>query len=147
MAQIQRVDPFHELRRFTSAPGLFWRGFRARPLGDAETRWALPLDVVRRDDDVVVSASIPGVDPDAIKVTVENGTLTISGSSGQEQESEKSGYLLRERRSGSFFRSIRLPDEVDGEKAESEYRNGVLTITLPKEESSKARTIDVKVRN
>ncbi len=147
MAQIQRWDPFHELRRLTSTPGFFWRGYRARPVGDTETRWALPLDVVRHDDSVVVSASIPGVDPDQINVTVEDGILSIAGTSNGESESENSGYVLRERRSGSFFRSIRLPDEVDSDGAESEYRNGVLTITLPKEESRKSKVIDVKVSN
>ena len=147
MAQLQRWDPFHELRRLSSTPGIFWRGYRRGPDADADSRWTLPVDVVRNDDSVVVTASIPGVAPDEIKVTVEDGILSISGASSEATEFEDSGYLLRERRSGSFSRSIRLPDEVDSDTAESEYRNGVLTITLPKEESRKSRVIDVKVGN
>ena len=145
--QIQRWGPFHELRQITGTPGLFFRSFGTKPFGHAAGRWTLPLDVVGNDDSLVVSASIPGVAPEDIKVTVEDGILSIAASSNEENESGNSGYLLRERRSGSFFRSVRLPKGVNPDGAESEYSNGVLTITLPKEESSKSRVIDVKVRN
>ncbi len=145
--QIQRWDPFHELRQLTGSPESFVRGFGVKPVGRASGRWTLPLDVAGNDDSLVVSASIPGVAPEDIKVTVEDGILSIAASANEENESAKSGYLLRERRSGSFFRAVRLPEGVSADGAESEYRNGVLTITLPKEESSKSQVIDVKVRN
>ena len=145
--QIQRWDPFQEFRQIAGTPGLFFRSNGPRRFGHAAGRWTLPLDVVGNDDSLVVSASIPGVAPEDIKVTVEDGILSIAGSSNEENESGNSGYLLRERRSGSFFRSVRLPKGVNPDGAESEYRNGVLTITLPKAESSKSRVIDVKVRN
>lgn len=145
--QIQRWDPFRELRQITSTPGFFFRGFGPRHFGHAAGRWTLPLDVVGSDDSLIVSASIPGVSPEDIKVTVEDGILSIAGNSNEDNESGNSGYLLRERRSGSFFRSVRLPKGVNPDGAESEYRNGVLTITLPKEESRKSRVIDVKVHN
>ena len=145
--QIQRWDPFQELRQIASTPRVFFRGFGPRHFGHAAGRWTLPLDVMGNDDSLVVSASIPGVSPEDIKVTVEDGILSIAGSSKEDNESGNSGYLLRERRSGSFARSVRLPKGVDPDGAESEYRNGVLTITLPKEESRKSRVIDVKVHN
>ena len=145
--QIQRWDPFQEFRQIASTPRVFFRGFGPRHSGYAAGRWTLPLDVVDNDDSLVVSASIPGVSPEDIKVTVEDCTLTIAGGSNEDNESGNSGYLLRERRSGSFFRSVRLPKGVNPDGAESEYRNGVLTITLPKEESRKSRVIDVQVHN
>ena len=145
--KIQRWDPFQEIRQLVNTPGLFLRGFGPEAFDQPSREWTLPLDVVGNDDSLVVSASIPGVAPKDIEVTVEDGILSITGSSNEDNESGNSGYLLRERRSGAFSRSVRLPKGVNPDEAKAEYRNGVLTVILPKAESGKSKVIDVKVHN
>ena len=104
-------------------------------------RWDIAMDVVQDGDDLIVHASLPGVDPDEIQVTLEDGLLTIEGETGSATEEQKGDYLLRERRFGRFHRALRLPNSVDAEKAQPSYANGVLTITVPKQEAKKARKI------
>ena len=106
-----------------------WRGLGPTgggPNSDIEN-WGIPLDVVRDGDDVVVKASLPGVKPDEINVTIEDNVLTVSGQTSSEEEHKEGTYLIRERRTESFHRSIRLPDSIDANKAESAYETGVLT--------------------
>ena len=145
--KIQRWDPFQEVRQLMNTPGLLLRGLGAEPFDQPSSGWTVPLDVVGNSDSLVVSASIPGVAPEDVKVTVEDGVLTIAGSLNEEQKSGKVNYLLRERRAGSFYRSLRLPDGIESEGAESDYRNGVLRITFPIQDSKKPTVIDVKVHN
>ncbi len=144
---MQKWNPLAEMREMEDAMNRVWRGFGRRP---AETnggeRWHIPLDVVEDGDDIVVHASLPGAAPDQIEVNVEDGVLTIGAKTEDDKETKQGGYLLRERRSGSYHRALRLPDTVDEEKAESAYDRGVLTVTFPKQESKKARRLDIKVR-
>ena len=144
MAQLQRWDPFRELNRLASLSGL-WHSTEALPVGRAKKSWSLPLDVIQGADDVIVSASIPGADPDAIKVTINDGVLSIASSSNQEQLTESDKYILRECRSGTFSRSIVVPSDIDTERVKSSYHNGILTITLPKAESSRTKQIEVEI--
>jgi HSP20 family protein len=88
---------------------------------------------------------MPGVNPEDIDVTVEDGVLTIRAEKKTETETEDERYLIRERASGSFYRALRLPDMVDAEKIESHYENGVLTVVMPKAEEKKKKQIQVKV--
>lgn len=122
-----------------------WRGISGF---DGESRpadaWAIPVDMAVRDDRVEISASLPGLKPDDIHVTVDNGVLAIRGELKSEDERQTDSYVVRERRTGSFYRAIRLPEDVDHEKAESTYENGILTITFPKAKNKRARTIEVK---
>ena len=119
-----------------------WRGFRR---GHEFRNWAVPVDVLREDDSIVVRASLPGVKPEEIEVTVEDGLLTIQGQTGVEGEDGEGNYVVRERRVGKFHRAFRLSDAVDTSKAESHYEDGVLTVTFPKVEAKKAKRLEVKV--
>ena len=131
---IQRWNPFLDLRAFNRARfGAFESG-----------RWPIPIDVVSEGEDVVVRASLPGLKPEDISVTLDDRLLTIEGEASGDSESENGGYLLRERRVGRFSRSLRLPRSVDTDNAEPTYENGVLTIGFPRQESSKARQLEVK---
>jgi HSP20 family protein len=107
--------------------------------------WSIPLDVVQKTDEVEVKASLPGIKPEEIDITIEDNVLTIKAESASESETEEAGYLVRERSFGSFFRALRLPDSVDSEKVRSTYENGVLEITLPKAEEKKRKQIKVNV--
>ncbi len=140
---LRRWDPFRELRNVEHAINQAWRGYG----GDAESppagSWRVPLDVVREEDGLTVHASLPGIDAENIEVSVEDSVLTIAAATLSEAERKQDDYLLRERRSGSFRRSLRLPDSVDTEAIKPVYRNGVLTITIPKAESGKPRRLAV----
>jgi HSP20 family protein len=136
---IERWSPFADIRRLDDVFSKFWRG----NLAESQEAWSIPLDVTRNQDDVVVKASLPGLDKDKLDVTIEENVLTIRAELSEEGEREDSGYLLRERRTGSFFRAIRLPETVDSEKVSSVYKDGVLTVNLPKLEEKKAKKITI----
>ena len=115
-----------------------------RSYNGSQEGWTLPVDVVNEDEEVVVKASLAGFKPEEIHVTVEDGVLAIKAETEEKAESNENGYVLRERRSGSFYRSLRLSDSVDAENVESAYENGVLSVRLPRVESKKAKVIEVK---
>ena len=140
-------SPFGELRQMQENMDRMWRRSGSFNHDDHSgfEAWAAPLDVVADGDDFVVRASMPGVAPDNIQVSIEDNVMTIRGETASHFEGTEGSYLMRERRSGSFHRSLRLPDTVDQEKAEPRYEHGVLTVTLPKAEAMKARQFEVKV--
>ena len=144
---MQRRTPFNELRQMQDNMDRMWRRFGAsnQEDGSGMEAWAAPLDVVADGDDFVVRASLPGVAPENIQVSIEDNVLTIRGETASHFENTEGNYLMRERRSGSFHRSLRLPDTVDQNNAEPRYEHGVLTITLPKAEAKKAKQFEVKV--
>ena len=138
---LERWDPFKEFRRLDRNRYGLSRGIL---IGDRIDHWALPVDVFHDGDNIVVQASIPGVAPEDIQVTIEEGVLGIKVERKAENEERDGNYLRRERRSGRFQRALRLPDTVDVDKAETRYDQGVLTVTLPKIEAKKAKRLEVK---
>src|SRR5918998_3667409 len=92
--------------------------------------WAPAIDVLENDGDLVIRAEIPGAKPEDVDVTVQSGVLTISGRRQEEREEERGGYLVRERRYGSFRRSLQLPEDVDESKINARFENGVLEVTI-----------------
>jgi len=101
-----------------------------RQQGDAPTRWAPVLDVLQEDGDVDVRAELPGVRPDDVDITLHNGILTISGERKAEEQREGSGYYVRERRYGSFRRSMTLPQGVDESSISARFDGGVLEVRV-----------------
>ncbi len=142
---LQRWYPIYDLRRMHEAMNRRWREYNPAHIGDAHRGWAIPIDVVEEGDELLVRASLPGVNPDEIDVSIEDRVLTIKGEAKVEEESKDGGYFIRERRTGSFRRSVRLPETADTEKAKTQYENGVLTVALPKLESKKAKRLAVTV--
>ena len=108
-----------------------------------ERRHAFPVDLSETDDAVVAKAALPGVNPEEVDVSVNDDFLTIKGETKQEMKDEREQYLHRELTYGAFSRTVQLPASVDHEKATAEYEGGVLTVTLPKLEGQRARTIKV----
>ena len=142
MATIQRWDPFRELLGIQDAIGRPWR---RSALPTRASSWVLPVDVREDENAFEISASVPGVPKDDIDVAVEHGVLTIQAKTGDADTAAGDGYLLRERRAGSFYRALRLSDRVDAAAATSRYADGVLTVTVPKLETSKPKRIEVTV--
>lgn len=143
---MRKWDPFNELRRMQENMDHLWRGFSqpSSGYGDMEG-WAIPLDVVQEGDNIVVHASLPGVKPSDLNVTIENDVLTIRGQTVGENERKEGNYLMRERHTGSFHRSLRLPDTLDVDKVQSSYDQGVLTIAFPKVEAKQARRLFINM--
>jgi HSP20 family protein len=124
-------DPLSEMNRLFNQ--MF--GGVARRTGEEQRTqdagWAPAIDVIQEDEDLVVRAEIPGAKPEDVDVTIHNGILTISGKVEEEREEERGGYLVRERRSGSFRRSLQLPHDVDEDQIKANFENGVLEVRVP----------------
>ena len=140
---LRRWEPLRELRTMEDTINRLWRGYGGESADPTVEGWSVPLDVVREGDKIMVHASLPGVDPENIDVSVEDSVLTITATTNADVEREDGEYLMRERRTGSFHRALRLPDTVDTERIQPGYKNGVLTITIPKAESKKAKRLKV----
>ena len=140
---LQRWDPLFDFRRRHYTTDRFVRGFPQAVNGGETKRWSIALDAVEEDDKLVVRASLPGIAPEEIKVTIEDGVLTIDGETKVDEEGKVGNYLIRERRTGSFHRAVRLPDTVDVDQAETNYDEGILTVAFPKAESKRARQLTV----
>ncbi len=124
-------DPLSEVNRmFDDAFGGLMRRPGGRQTGAELTEWAPAVDVLQRDGDLVVRAELPGVSPEDVDITLHNRVLTISGQRREEQEEQRGGYYVRERRSGSFSRSMTLPEGVDEDSIRARYENGVLEVTI-----------------
>ncbi len=135
---MQRIDPFREFRKLDEMLSRAWQG---EGDGHVERRWAIPIDLTQDGDDVVLRATIPGVAPEDMDVTVEDGVLTINAETPNDSDAS---FIIRERRAGKLYRALRLPNTLDVGKAESDYRHGVLTLTFPKVEAVKARRLEIK---
>ena len=106
--------------------------------------WGGPaMDVYEEGDNLVVEAHLPGIKPEDLDVNVERGVLTISGKTEAEQERKDRNYLLREKRSGRFSRSIQLPAKYRTEECRANFEHGVLKLTFPKAEEAKPRRIQI----
>jgi HSP20 family protein len=90
-----------------------------------------------------VVAEVPGINKEDISVTVDKGMITISGEKASMKEEQETAYYLKETSVGSFSRSFQLPGEVDGTKVDANYKDGVLTVTMPKQEESKGKKIEI----
>lgn len=128
---------------------LFDRFFGQLGLGQSTQMWMPVVDVKETADDIQVTAELPGIAPDDVSVTVENGVLTISGEKKQEvvESKEDANYHVFERRYGRFERSFTLPRTVDAERVKARFQNGVLHITLPKLQEAKPRRVQIEVGN
>ncbi|MFQ5436553.1 MAG: Hsp20/alpha crystallin family protein [Anaerolineae bacterium] len=111
----------------------------------APTNWGFPVDVLENEDGYTVKASVPGFSPDNLDITLEENVLTIKAESASDENVEEEKYHIRERRFGSFSRSIRFPVDVKAGEIEAAYEQGVLTLTVPKAEEVKPKRIEIKV--
>jgi HSP20 family protein len=146
MTTLTRWEPFREMANLSRVMDRFFD----EPFGEMPTLWrrgdgnTLALDVAEQDDQYIVKASIPGIKPEEVEITLTNNVLTIKGETKEENENKQENYHLRERHFGSFVRSIALPNSVDADKIEAVNEHGVLTLTLPKAETVKPKRIEVK---
>jgi HSP20 family protein len=129
-----RGDMEEMMRRFFSEP---------LPLSRAE-EWQPSVDIAEKDGNIVVKAELPGLEAKDIDLTVSGDLLTLKGEKKKEEETREQDYYRREIYAGSFQRIFRLPSEVDDEKVDASFKNGILTITMPKAESVSQKKIEIK---
>ncbi len=143
------VSPFEEMERLMEE--FFPRGWLRRwewpvfPELGRRFEWRMPrVDVIDRDEEVVVKAELPGVDKKDLDVSVTGDTVTIKGQTSHEEKEEKGDYYRSEITRGSFSRTLTLPAEVDATRAKAVFKDGVLQLTLPKKEGAKRHTIRIE---
>lgn len=142
---MERWEPWRDVISLRDAMERLIQENFARPAGSIlpAMRGAVPLDVIEKGDAFEVRASLPGIDPNDVRITVQGETLTIRGQTTGEQERREDNWILRERRSGSFYRSVTLPAPLDADKATARFEQGVLSLVIPKAETAKAKEIPV----
>lgn len=124
--------------------GPFWDDvFTAVQPRTADRQLRPALDVMEDEDAIVVSIELPGIDKDAVNVSIEDGVLSISGEKKTETEKDEANYHVIERSYGSFARSLTLPSHVAFDSADAKFENGVLIITLPKQEQAKPKRLEI----
>ncbi len=146
---LMRWEPFREIMSLRDAMDRLFEDSFVRPsrLWPELGRGELPVDMYQTANDVVVKASIPGLKPDEVDISITGDTLTIKGEHKEEKEVEEQDYFYRERRYGAFSRSLTIPVPVKTEKTEATFENGVLTVTMPKAEEVKPKQIKIKAKS
>ncbi len=134
------LEPFPGLTAFQETMNRLFAEPNGRP-------WIPPVDIVENENELVVKADVPDIKFEDIDVKIENGTLTLRGERNAEKISDKGGWHRMERSYGTFERAFTLPESVDPEQVKADYKNGTLTVTLPKKEIAKPRQVKVEVNH
>jgi len=144
-----RWDPFRELEEVSDRLNRMFARPAARAANGKETMivadWTPSVDISETEGEYQIKAEIPDVKKEDVKVTVEDGVLTIQGERKYEKEEKGKKYHRIERSYGSFVRTFSLPDVIEEEKVKAEFKDGVLNLHLPKSEKAKPKAIEVKV--
>jgi HSP20 family protein len=148
MTMITRWEPFREMRRLHDMLDRAVDDAWLRDGSESVLEGPAAIDVYETDNDVVVKAVMPGVKADEINISVDRDVLTLRGETKAENEEkdEDRNYHFREIRYARYARSLRLPTLVDSDKAKAEFEDGILTLTLPKAEAVKPKSITVKAK-
>src|SRR6266480_5719825 len=143
---IVRYDPFRDLRSLQEEVNRLFTGNVGRSFdeeGIARGAWSPSVDIYENKEQIVLEAELPGMNREDFDLSVENNVITLRGERQFEKKDESDNYHRVERSYGSFTRSFTLPQTVSAEGATAEYSNGVLRVTLPKREETKARRIEI----
>lgn len=145
---LTRWEPAREMMTLREAMDRLFNDAFTRPLSmmrEGGSTWSsLAIDMYQTDNDVVVKAALPGIKPDEVQISVHDEILTIRGETKHEDEQKEQSWHIRERGWGAFERSVMLPAAVVADRAKADFENGILTITLPKSEKAKPKTITIK---
>ena len=144
MSNLIRFEPMREMLTLREAMNQLFDDSFTRPFAMSGGSAAPAIDLYQDSENVVVKAVLPGVKPGDVQISVTADVLTLKGEFSQENEQKDVTYHIREQRFGAFERALRLPTDVQTDKAKADFENGVLTITLPKAEAVKPKTITIK---
>lgn len=150
MSNLTRWEPGREVMTLRDAMDRLFDDAFTRPFSlirEGGSTWSSPaIDMYQTDNEVVVKAALPGLRADEVQINVTGDILTLRGEVKHEEEKKDKSWHIREHRWGSFERSVRLPTGVIADKAQADFQNGILTITLPKLEEVRPKTITVKAK-
>jgi HSP20 family protein len=147
MSNLIRWEPAHEMMTLRDAMDRLFDEAFTRPFSLGNGGWSSPaIDMYQTNDDIVVKAALPGLKAEEVQINVTGDMLTLKGETKQTEEKKEKTYHIREHRWGSFERSVMLPTAVVADKAKAEFENGILTVTLPKAEEVRPKTITVKAK-
>lgn len=144
---VRRPSPYDELLSLRQAMDRLFDNDFSGPFvrlarGERNLR-PMPLDVRTDADSLTIEASLPGIRPEDVEITIEGGTMTLSTSAEEERTEEEGSYLVREIRRGAVTRSIALPEGLEADKASATFENGMLTLHIPRAEQVKPRRIKI----
>ena len=149
MNALTRLNPLWEMKDIQNRLFDLFNQNRARPDGEQESmtvsEWTPLVDIIEDDKEYLIKAELPEVNKGDVKVTVENGLLTISGERKFEKEEKGKRYHRVERAYGSFTRCFALPDDTDNGKVNAEFKDGVLKVRVAKSEQARPKQVEVKV--
>lgn len=137
---LTRWEPFAELGELRSRFDRMFDDF----FDEHERQWTPAIDVERKDGSLVVRADVPGIKPEEVKIEIENDILTVSGEHEERKEQKDKHFLRRERRYGSFSRSLALPVGVDAKKIKASTHDGVVEVTIPLPSEPKKEKVEIK---
>ena len=146
MSNLTRWEPVREMMTLREAMDRLFDDAFTRPASMSGDSVIPAIDLYQNADEVVVKAALPGLEAKDVQISVTADTLTLRGEFKHEGEQKEITYHIREHRNGMFERSVMLPTDVQSDKAKAEFENGVLTVTLPKAETVKPRTITIKAK-
>ncbi len=146
MSNLSRWEPVQQMMTLREAMDRLFNEAFTRPIAYAGGMEMPSVDMYQTDNDVVVKAALPGINPDDVNISVTADVLTLKGDYKQEEDVKDAQYHIREHRHGMFERSIMLPVAVQPDKAKAEFDKGILSVSLPKAEAVKAKTVNIKVK-
>lgn len=154
--EVQKVEPTHALSPFEEMERMFEQNFSRGWMHPFQFDWPSfskmkafegktpSVDVIEKDDEIIVKAELPGVDKKDLDISVTNNTVTIKGTTSHEEKEEKGDYYRCEISRGSYSRTLSLPAEVDEDKTKAKFKNGILNLTLSKLKKSKRHNVKVE---
>lgn len=145
---LDRWNPFQDMLSLRDAMDRLMQESFVRPGGflGFSNQMSLPLDMAESGNEFIVRASLPGMKPEDVQITVQGDVLTIRGETRAEEEQKGQQWIMHEHRSGTFQRTVRLPTPVNADQAQATHENGILTLTLPKSEAARARQISINAQ-
>ncbi len=146
MSNLTRWEPVREMMTLREAMDRLFDDAFTRPISMRGVSGLPAIDLYQDADEVVVKAALPGMKAEDVHISITADVLTLSGEIKEEADQKEVTYHIREQRQGMFERFVMLPTEVQTEKAKADFENGILTITLPKAEAVKPKTISIKVK-
>ena len=147
---IKRWEPFRGFLTTQEPFDKFFHNTFSQVFGEEGgklSKWSPAVDIFETEQNVVLKAELPGIDPKDVEVRVENNTLFLKGQRKFENEVKEENYHRIERSYGSFTRTFALPSTVNADNVTAEYKSGILTLTMPKREEAKPKTIKINVSN
>ena len=146
MSNITRWEPVREMMTLREAMDRLFDDAFTRPVSMSGSSIVPAIDLYQNDDEVVLKASLPGLNSDDVQITITSDVLTLKGEYKEDEDRKEKTFHIREHRFGIFERSIRLPSEVQADKSKAIFDNGVLTVVLPKAEVVRPKVITIKAK-